>query len=193
MKNLILVLALTLCFMSCKKSSTPDKTLADTTETEMQKKLNKYVSVKLSSDLSKLTDNERQMLPMLIKAAHKMNALFWYEAYGDPSELLNSVSDEETKAFVNINYGPWDRLDGDAAFIEGIGSKPEGANFYPKDMSKEEFEHAEIEINPVSTILYVEAMTGNCIPSLITSNLKPKSPRYPICCLKPQNWRKMKV
>ncbi len=145
MKNLILVLALTVCFMSCKDGSTPDKAQADTTETEMQKNLNKYVSVKLTSDLSKLSDNERRMLPILIKAAHKMNALYWYEAYGDPTELLSSISDEDTKAFVNINYGPWDRLNGDTSFIEGVGSKPEGANFYPKDMSKEEFEHAEIE------------------------------------------------
>jgi len=41
---------------------------------------------------------------------------------------------------VEINYGPWDRLDGNIPFIDGVGSKPTGANFYPKDMTKEEFE-----------------------------------------------------
>jgi len=45
-----------------------------------------------------------------------------------------------TKKLIKINYGVWDRLDGDKVFVEGIGSKPKGANFYPKDMTKEEFE-----------------------------------------------------
>ncbi|MDH5262135.1 MAG: Zn-dependent hydrolase, partial [Gammaproteobacteria bacterium] len=39
-------------------------------------------------------------------------------------------------------YGPWDRLDGNKPFIDGVGAKPPGANFYPVDMSREEFEAA---------------------------------------------------
>ena len=84
-------------------------------QTAMQKNLSKYVNVKLTSDLSKLTENERKMLPILINAAEKMNALFWYEAYGDNSELLNSITDEDSKTYVTINYGPWDRLEGNAS------------------------------------------------------------------------------
>jgi hypothetical protein len=40
------------------------------------------------------------------------------------------------------NYGPWDRLDGNAPFVEGVGPKPAGANFYPADVTKEEVEAA---------------------------------------------------
>ena len=42
--------------------------------------------------------------------------------------------------FTDINYGPWDRLDNNAPFLEGFQNKPLGAKFYPADMSKEEFE-----------------------------------------------------
>jgi hypothetical protein len=106
----------------------------------MQKKLSKYVTFKLTSDLSVLTENERKMLPILIKAASKMNELFWYEAYGGKKQLLDSVSNEDTKKFIEINYGPWDRLDGNNPFIEGEGNKFSGANYYPKDITKLEFE-----------------------------------------------------
>jgi len=74
-----------------------------------------------------------------------MDELFWYEAYGKKDSLLLTISDPDTKAFVQINYGPWDRLANNEPFIEGIGQKPEGANFYPVDMTKEEFEAAELE------------------------------------------------
>ncbi len=69
-----------------------------------------------------------------------MNELFWYEAYGDKDELLNSISDADTKKYVIINYGPWDRLNGNKPFVDGVGEKPKGANYYPADMTKEEFE-----------------------------------------------------
>ncbi len=143
-KIVSLALISTFVLFSCKNDQEGRKPKSQVTVednmTAMQKNLNKYVSFKLTSDVSVLTENERKMLPILIKAAHKMNELFWYDAYGDKNELLGSISDEDTKKFVKINYGPWDRLDGNSSFVEGIGEKPAGANFYPKDMTKEEFE-----------------------------------------------------
>jgi hypothetical protein len=111
----------------------------------MQQNLNKYVSVELTADLSSLSANERRMLPILIDAAEKMNALFWYEAYGDRQALLNGITDEDTKRYININYGPWDRLNGNKPFVDGAGEKPLGANYYPKDMTKAEFDAADFE------------------------------------------------
>jgi hypothetical protein len=148
MRNLFLILVLSVLIVSCKESKTSNEsnnTEAEANQTAMQKNLSKYVSVKLTADLSKLTENERKMLPILIKAADKMNNLFWYEAYGDNAALLNAITDEDSKTYVTINYGPWDRLNGNVSFVEGVGSKPDGANFYPSDMTKEEFESAEIE------------------------------------------------
>lgn len=145
MKSKIIALVLLVSVSSCKEEKKEDDSNEAKSTTEIQNKLNKYVSVKLTSDLSKLTENERKMLPWLILAAEKMNDLFWYEAYGDKSKLLDSITDEATKTFALINYGPWDRLDGNKPFVDGYGEKPDGANFYPMDMTKEEFEAAEIE------------------------------------------------
>ena len=59
--------------------------------------------------------------------------------------MLESISDADTKKFAEINYGPWDRLNGNKSFMEGFSDKPLGANFYPKDMTKEEFEKSEFD------------------------------------------------
>ncbi|WP_034061708.1 dipeptidyl-peptidase 3 family protein [Lacinutrix jangbogonensis] len=148
MKKIIFILAFAFIF-SCKEDVKQTETIEiieiETPKTIMQTNLDKYVSVKLTADLSVLSEKEKQMLPILINAATKMNALFWFESYGDRNELLNGITDEDTKNYVNINYGPWDRLDNNKSFVEGIGEKAKGANFYPKDMTKAEFENAKME------------------------------------------------
>ena len=145
MRKIFLLTLLTIALISCKNESKETEKIVESELTAMQKNLAKYVDVKLTSDLSGLTENEHKMLPILIEAADKMNDLFWYEAYGNKDELLSSISDEDTKKFVIINYGPWDRLDGNKPFVEGLEEKPKGANFYPTDMAKEEFEAADIK------------------------------------------------
>ncbi|MEZ4793108.1 MAG: hypothetical protein R2783_06505 [Gelidibacter sp.] len=154
MKKVILCALMALLAFSCKEEKKEEPMTEDTAQTEMQNNLSKYVTVKLTSDVGKLTENQRKMIPILIKAADKMNDLFWYEAYGDKNELLNSITDADTKQFAIINYGPWDRLDGNKPFVEGVGPKPAGANFYPTDMTKEEFEAADID-NKTSIYTFV--------------------------------------
>src|SRR5690606_17355070 len=131
MKQLAILLMTTIIAFSCKEKESKVEQVEDEKLTEMQQNLSKYVPVELTADLSGLTDNEREMLPILIKAADKMNDLFWYEAYGDCDALLNSISDKDVKKYASINYGPWDRLANNKPFVEGIGEKPKGANYYP--------------------------------------------------------------
>ncbi len=132
-------------FWSCDQP-TPPTTTEPTTDTsdDMQKKLDKYTNFRLTTDLNALTEAEKQMIPLLIEAGQIMNDLFWYEAYGDREALMASIDDPKVKQFVEINYGPWDRLDGNKPFVEGVGPKPAGANYYPTDMTKEEFDAAEL-------------------------------------------------
>jgi hypothetical protein len=99
-----------------------------------------YATVRLTADLSHLSPSQRQMIALLIEVSDIMDALFWRQAYGDRDALLASIDDPEARRFAEINYGPWDRLAGDRPFIEGAGSKSPGAQFYPEDMTKEEFE-----------------------------------------------------
>lgn len=104
-------------------------------------KLNKkYATVKLEADLSSLSENQKKMLPHLIEAAKLMDQTFWREAYGNNKSFMGSMKNKGLKKFARTNYGPWDRLDGNAPFIAGSREKPAGANFYPFDMTKEEFE-----------------------------------------------------
>jgi hypothetical protein len=113
----------------------------------MARRLAQYKPVRLSTSLP-LTASERRMIPLLIDAAREMDPVFWQETYGDPGPLLSSVSDPQTRRYVEINYGPWDRLAGDMPFIPGVGPKPEGANFYPHEMTKAEFEAAVAQGGP---------------------------------------------
>ncbi len=111
---------------------------------QVSKKLQQYVPVELTADLSKLSAKQREMLPLLVRAAEIMEACFWYEAYGKPKPFLDQITNTDTRRFAQINYGPWDRLDGNRPFMSGVGEKPLGANFYPADMSREEFEAASL-------------------------------------------------
>jgi hypothetical protein len=144
MRKLSLLLLATLIFVACENKPTTD-VIQQEESTPMQTNLAKYTDFTLTADLSHLSDNQKQVVKLLIEAADLMNELFWYESYGDKAALLGSIEDEDTKAFVAYNYGPWDRLDGNKPFVDGIGEKPAGANFYPSDMTKAEFEKAALK------------------------------------------------
>ncbi len=109
-----------------------------------RERLNIYATFALTADLSHLSANQKKMLPLLIDAAKIMDDLFWKQAYGDKQALLSSIADPAVRRFADINYGPWDRLDGDAPFLSGVGAKPLGAQFYPADMTKETFAAASV-------------------------------------------------
>jgi hypothetical protein len=108
----------------------------------IEKKLAQYTTVRLTTDLGKLSENERRMIPLLIEAARSMDAIFWRQAYGNRDSLLRSIANPAIQRYAEINYGPWDRLNDNAPFVEGVGPKPKGAGFYPPDMTKEELEAA---------------------------------------------------
>lgn len=109
---------------------------------DVSRRLAQYTTVRLTSDLSHLTANERRMIPLLIDAAREMDPIFWEQTYGDRARLMARVTDPRVRRFADINYGPWDRLDNDRPFIAGVGPKPEGANLYPADITKAEFDAA---------------------------------------------------
>lgn len=110
---------------------------------EYQDRLDIYKTVTLNADLSHLSANQKQMLSLLIEASDIIDGLFWQQAFGqDKKSFLASISDEKVREFARINYGPWDRLNGDKAFLTNTPAKSHGAQFYPADMTKAEFEKA---------------------------------------------------
>ncbi len=114
------------------------------TENEIQNKVNEFIEVELTSDISHLSENQKEMLVYLFDAAKLMEDIFWKQAYGNKEELCNSITDPVVKEFVKINFGPWERLNNNIPFFDSI-PKPAGANFYPANMTKEEFDAIEFE------------------------------------------------
>jgi len=141
MRQLTLNYLIAICLFSMVAACKPQKE----TKNKMQNKVDNFVEVGLTTDLSHLSDKEKQMLPLLIEAAQIVDDIFWTQTYGDKNELLASINDDATKAFVEINYGPWERLNNNKPFIEGVGPKPDGSGFYPTDMTIEEFDAFEAD------------------------------------------------
>ena len=136
MRKLFLFLSLGIFLFSCKeakketKQPSPYQPLAD-----------QYAEFTLTTDVSKLTENEKKMIPILIEVADIMENIFWQNAYGDKAALMKPFAqDSAALKYLSINYGPWDRLNANKPFIDGVGAKPLGANFYPTDMTREEFD-----------------------------------------------------
>ncbi len=140
-----LVIAMLAMFMaamitSCGSSEKKNETTTSKEDSLMNAKAAEFATVKLTADVSKLTEKEKQLVSILIDIAQIMDDLYWEQTLGDKAAFLDSIKSESVKKFAMINYGPWERLNDNKAFIEKYGEKPAGANFYPKDMTKEEFE-----------------------------------------------------
>lgn len=148
--RLFLGLSLTACLFACgnneqKADNKENKKAKDSLQEYVDNRLALYEKVKLTTNLNLLSPSERKVLPLLIEAAKLMDDLYWKQAYPQRDSLLNTIKDENTKAFIRINYGPWDRLNGDKPFVAGIGAKPEGGAFYPLNMTKEALEKSDVK------------------------------------------------
>ena len=120
-------LTLVILLAACKQS---DKDKIQQVDVEPTKLTDAYASFKLTTDTAQLRSSDKTVIRHLIKAAQIMDELFWYEAYGDKVSLLSSIQDTDARTYAQINYGPWDRLGGNAPFLDGVGPKPTGANFH---------------------------------------------------------------
>ena len=137
-KHLAIIAVVALVATACgnKKVEQPQEPVQEQT-TNLS---DKYAEYTLTTDISHLSDNEREMIRLLFEAADIMDGLFWNENYGDKEELMARIGDNaDLRKLATIAYGPWDGLDGNKPFVEGIGPKPAGAQFYPADMTEEEW------------------------------------------------------
>ena len=89
-------------------------------------------------NLNGITDNGKEVLNLYRFAADEVDAIYWEQYFGDKKTLLQGITDPHQADFAEINYGPWDRVDG-RSFVEGYDDRLPGAGFYPADMTAEEF------------------------------------------------------
>ena len=114
-------------------------------ESPMKAKVEEFAPVELKSDLaSGLNDKEKELVKIFFQIGKITDDLFWKQTFGDKS-LLDTISDSYAKDFVMIHYGVWDRLDNNKPFIEGYGEKLPMCNYYPHDITLEEFNAFEDE------------------------------------------------
>lgn len=139
MKKFTLLLLVMVVF-SCKQNNHGNINESNLDMELIKSKSDEFASFRLTTDISVLTEKEKQMLPILFEAAGLMDDIYWKQAFGDKSRLLSGLKNPGLVKLININYGPWERLNNNEPFLPGIGPKPEGAGFYPADMTKEEFE-----------------------------------------------------
>ena len=112
----------------------------ETHRTKADRLVENYAVVKIPApDLSGITDNGKEVLNLYRFAADEVDKIYWKQNFGDKEALLGSIADPAAQLYAEINYGPWDRIDG-KPFVEGYGAKPAGAGFYPADLTAAEFE-----------------------------------------------------
>ena len=123
-------------------------------DSNLQAKVDEYAVVEVSSPLLEtLSDKDMQVLNLFRSAGRVIDNLFWEQTFGDKS-LMEAVKDPAARDFAMINYGPWDRLSDNEPFIKGYGEKPLGANYYPSDITAEEFEaFGDPDKNSLYTVL----------------------------------------
>ncbi len=119
---------------------------------EMKKKVEQYAPFTLKYDISQLDTKEAELVGIFIEIADAMDEIFWEQSFGTANrKKLKDIQDPYLREYAEIHYGAWDRLDAEKPFLPGYGPKPAGANFYPADMTKEEFEKLK---DPMKTSQY---------------------------------------
>ena len=132
--------ALFLAVMMTAYAASPDAA-------ELKKMAARFASVEMKVDTSTLDDGDRRALARLIQAARLVDDLFMEQYWSGDLNLLSQLRKESNALgrarldYFLLNKGPWSALDNHQAFMPGVPDhKPLGANFYPEDMSKDEFE-----------------------------------------------------
>lgn len=129
--------------MSCSRSSDNRDTRGSR---ELASMIGRFVPVVLKADTSRLEAADRQVLHILIEAARVIDTLYLMQGWeGDLATLKTLEQDSSPEGqlrlrYFSMNMGPWSELDGGKAFVPGVPpQRPPQANFYPADMTKEEF------------------------------------------------------
>lgn len=105
---------------------------------DVKARVAEYAYYDLKTDVSKLSDNDKKLIPIFVQIADIMDQLFWKQTYGDVTDF-KKIKDPYVKDYIKINYGPWDRLDDNKSFVDGVGEKPDACQYYPQDITPEEY------------------------------------------------------
>src|SRR6476619_3023594 len=113
---------------------------------DLARKIARFAPTTLTAETSRLTPKDRQALDKIIAAAKLLDPLFLRQVWSGNDALEKKLLADKTPPgrqrlhYFYINDGPWSRLDEKEPFIDGVPrEKPLNANYYPDDMTKDEF------------------------------------------------------
>src|SRR5947208_1506518 len=137
------LIAMTTCIAQETATSTSAPDLA-----ELKRMSARFAPTPLQVNTSGLTASDKKALVKLVQAARVVNHLFMNQFWSGDAALYQKLQQDisplgrERLHYFWINKGPWSEIDEHKAFLPGVpNKKPAGANFYPEDMTKEEFEN----------------------------------------------------
>jgi hypothetical protein len=115
----------------------------------------RFARVDLRVDTAQLTPADRTALVKLIEAARVIDQIFLGQIWSGNTALLEKLKQDHSPLgrarlrFFELNKGPWSELDAHEAFLPDVPAhKLPGANFYPEDMTREEFETWAKSLSP---------------------------------------------
>lgn len=138
-------------FLAACASDEPQSAELDFVD-DVEARVEQFVPQHLNADLGHLSDGDREALDLLIQASDVIDEIFEMQAWANRAEMDAAVDAydgpqaEAVKTYYDIMYGPWDRLEAYEPWL-GDHEHPEGAGYYPEDMTAAEFE-AWIEAHP---------------------------------------------
>jgi len=114
---------------------------------QLEKMTARFRPTELRADISKLSPGDRQSLAKLIEASRMLDDIFLNQIWSGNEALYAKLRGDTTPLgrarlhYFWINKGPWSSLDEGVAFLPKVPEKKlPGANFYPEDMTRTEFE-----------------------------------------------------
>lgn len=158
--------------MSCSRKESAVNNYADIGHVKSQ--INKLEPVEIDYDRTFLSEDQQQALYDIVAAARYMDQIFFKQVYAKNPEIQQALISGNNPDFpvlleyFNICFGPFDRLENNEPFINLTNPKPPGANYYPEDMSREEFEkwitdHPEDENEFISNFTVIRRKGNNLV------------------------------
>lgn len=168
----IFIFIFCITLISCQQQSESANGI-QTEKEVMKNKIAQFAPVEIKYDTAKLSENQRMVIKKLFEASQLIDSIFFTQVYSKNKEIKNQLENSNSEIdklnleYFNIMKGPFDRLDHQKPFI-GTDAKPKGANFYPEDMTREEFnewikEHPGDESKFISEVTAIRREDGKLI------------------------------
>ncbi len=138
--NIMKIFILTIAMLIMTTSANADESMS------LGAKIKRFARTEIKGDVSKLSAGDKKALAKLVEASKLMDKIYTRQIWIGNEALRKKLESDKTKAgrerlhYYNINSAPWSKIDHDEAFIKGVPMpRPPHANYYPDDMTKDEF------------------------------------------------------